>query len=82
MTPSLAPGDMVLGWRWRWRWALRPGSILVVKVGDRPMIKRLQSTTGSGLYVLGDNPTGSTDSRHFGAISLSAVEAIMVLKLP
>jgi len=68
MRPGLEPGDrlVVLG-------LLRPRAGDVVALvdprdGERVMVKRVASVDATGVTVLGDNPTASTDSRTFGPV--------------
>jgi nickel-type superoxide dismutase maturation protease len=55
----------------------RPGDVVVLQdPGDpaRLLVKRVAGRTRSGnIYVLGDNPAASRDSRHFGAVPASLV---------
>ncbi|MGI9016055.1 MAG: nickel-type superoxide dismutase maturation protease [Euzebya sp.] len=68
MTPTLFPGDhlVVLG--------LPPaaGRLLVITDPRQPgrlMVKRCASREADGrVWVVGDNPPRSTDSRHFGPV--------------
>jgi len=51
---------------------LRAGDVVVARRPDRPeidMVKRVQSIDASGaLFLVGDNPAASTDSRTFGPV--------------
>ena len=42
------------------------GDIIVLEVHERVVIKRLHAKSIRGVWVLGDNPIQSTDSRDFG----------------
>jgi nickel-type superoxide dismutase maturation protease len=77
MQPTYQPGDTVLGWRW-----FRPkrGDIVVVK-RDRMLIKRVTHVNVEGIFLEGDNPRRSTDSRTFGLVRRDQVEARIILKL-
>lgn len=89
MEPELRHGDRGLAIRLR----ARAGDVVVVRHPDLPgfpMAKRLEAEPGelapSGAvmtqaewFVLGDNPTGSTDSRHFGPVSREAILGRAVL---
>ena len=86
MAPTLLPGDHLLVRPAR---TLRRGDLVVVQDPDadsRWVVKRVAALpgerivvdgqtldAGEGLLVLGDNADRSTDSRHYGAVSLSAV---------
>lgn len=43
---------------------------------DRQLVKRLIANSESGLYMLGDNSAKSHDSRYFGSINKSTVQAV------
>jgi nickel-type superoxide dismutase maturation protease len=69
MTPALESGDRLLVRRTN-----RPLAGQIVALRDprepaRVLVKRVASLTDDGVVVLGDNPSASTDSRTFGAVS-------------
>lgn len=67
MSPTLCDGDLVL---LRRGGTPGPGAVVVVRWAQRPgqlSVKRVVGRHGAGWWVLGDNPDGSTDSRHLGA---------------
>lgn len=67
MSPVLRDGDVVLVVRGA---RPRPGAVALVSWLSRPgqlSVKRVTGRCGSGWWVLGDNPRGSTDSRGLGA---------------
>ena len=57
--------------------------MLVDLPGERGLgIKRLGAVQPSGeLWLEGDNPAGSTDSREFGAVPASALRGRVLLRL-
>ncbi|MGQ0742882.1 MAG: nickel-type superoxide dismutase maturation protease [Acidimicrobiales bacterium] len=74
MIPTLAPGDRLLVSRWSRRHQV--GNLVAFTDPRRPgvmMVKRVVSVEVGGLTVAGDNPDASTDSRHFGPVSLDLV---------
>lgn len=74
MEPALHPGQLLVGWR-RGRPAV--GRVAVVRT-PRPVVKRVAAATPAGLWLLGDNPAASTDSRSFGYVPADKVEAVVV----
>jgi len=77
MHPAYAPGDTLLGLRW---FRPRPGQVVVLH-RDRPLIKRIIRISAEGIWVEGDNASASTDSRHFGPVHRSSLEARVIAKL-
>lgn len=66
MSPALREGDVVLVVRSH---RPRPGLVALVRWPSRPgqlSVKRITGRCGTGWWVLGDNPHGSTDSRELG----------------
>ena len=76
MVPVLPPGTLVLGWRWFAR--LKPGKVIIFSRQSREVIKRLSHVEPNGLFVLGDHPETSTDSRHYGTISRDSVASVVI----
>jgi phage repressor protein C with HTH and peptisase S24 domain len=77
MLPTYRSGDTLLGLRW---FRPRPGQVVVLH-RDKPLIKRIVRLTREEVWVEGDNPGFSTDSRHFGPVARTALEAVIVAKL-
>ncbi len=80
MEPTLAAGDRLLVVRVR---RPRPGD--VVALGDprdpaRTVVKRVAGAAGDTFTVAGDNPGGSTDSRHFGPVPLGLFRGRVVYR--
>ena len=73
MSPTLSDGDVVLA---SLRARPRPGAVMLVRWAQRPgqlSVKRAVGRHGTGWWVLGDNPDGSTDSRQLGPADPIAV---------
>ena len=71
MQPTLEPGDRVLVRRLGRKPAPSLGSVVVTLHPQRSklrLIKRLSRLDSTGLWLLGDNPAESTDSRQLGAV--------------
>ncbi len=68
MLPNLKPGQSVVTFNWYPSQKLKVGDLIVIKVDDRLIVKRLGKINHQGFFVVGDNPEQSTDSRHFGLI--------------
>ena len=64
MAPALRPGAIVVV-HGLWR-RLRPGDIVMVRHGGLEKIKRVRHIQNAQVYLVGDNPAHSTDSRAFG----------------
>jgi hypothetical protein len=74
MRPALESGDLLLGWR---RGRPQVGQVVVARHG-RPLVKRVARLDVSGVWLEGDNPAASTDSRSFGYLDPVLVEAVIV----
>ena len=85
MQPSLEPGDRVLVRRLGRKPAPRLESVVVTWHPQRNklrLIKRLKSVEETGLWLLGDNPAESTDSRQLGAVPSNLLIGEVVGRLP
>jgi nickel-type superoxide dismutase maturation protease len=73
MAPVLQPGDRLLLRRTR---SVRPGDIVAApdpRQPARPVLKRVADVNQEGVFLLGDNPEHSTDSRQFGPVPIRSV---------
>ncbi|MDE2744356.1 MAG: S26 family signal peptidase [Chloroflexota bacterium] len=80
MSPTLEDGHAILALSPRLV-AVKPGRIIAFRRGADLYIKRALTREGDGWFVVGDNPTRSTDSRRFGPVPESAIRAVAVLRL-
>ena len=76
MVPILPPGTLVIGLRYFRR--LRPGNVVVLKHDNREKVKRVDQIQDNQVFVLGDHPETSTDSRHFGWLPIEYVQARII----
>lgn len=76
MMPALMPGDVVVGMKRR----ARVGDVVVAHVGNRDVIKRVSRQEGDVYYLLGDNSHESSDSRHYGNVSGSAIIGTIMIR--
>src|SRR6267154_4164066 len=72
MEPTLKPGQLVIGRAAR---VFHPGDVVIVSHDGLEKIKRIERQQGDLIYLLGDNPSGSTDSRNFGWVQAQAIVA-------
>ncbi len=79
MSPRLRPGDVIIGVVSK---KYRVGDIVIVNNGEREVIKRIKRIEPKGIWIVGDNSAHSTDSRHFGLISKSAILGVMKHSFP
>lgn len=70
MLPVLRPEQLVLIRRVR---KAQVGDIIMIRHSGIDKIKRLIANDGNSIYVLGDNPGASTDSRHFGWLDQTVI---------
>ena len=85
MQPTLEPGDRVLVRRLGRKPAPSLGSVVVTwhpQHRKLRLIKRLSLWDSTGLWLLGDNPCESTDSRQLGAVPSNLLIGEVVGRLP
>ena len=86
MAPTLHEADRLLGVSPSWLprgFQPAAGRIVVFsepREGGRRSIKRIVSREETGWFVLGDNPSRSTDSRVYGPVENAAIEAVALLR--
>jgi signal peptidase I len=84
MTPTLRPGDRVLVDLWTYRHrAPRPGEVVLLSgPGDLPLVKRVSRVDrrNGTVWVVGDRPMASVDSRAFGALPLERIRGRVVYR--
>ena len=75
MLPAYRPGTLVLGVRW-----LRPqlGRVVIAERDGREIIKRVTDMKAGRVFVLGDNPARSTDSREYGWLELRMIKSVII----
>jgi len=81
MAPALRHGDQLLVLFGNRR--ARPGTVVVVALPDAPLaVKRLVRVDEAGrVWVEGDNPFGSTDSRTLGALPPESLRGRVLMRL-
>lgn len=84
MIPTLKEGHEVICYRWAYSKEKLPkvGDIVVAKIKDIEIVKRVQFVREDSVYLRGDNEKESTDSRNFGWINLRQIvgKAIWTIK--
>jgi nickel-type superoxide dismutase maturation protease len=83
MAPALRHGDQLLVRFGPTATRPRAGSVVVVALPDRPLsVKRVVRIEADGrVWIEGDNPAASTDSRELGSVSADAVRGRVLLRL-
>jgi len=79
MLPSFAPGQFVVA---RFTEDLHAGDVVIVQHDGLEKIKRIEKQQGNLVYLLGDNPSASTDSRNFGWVQANQIIAKVVWPNP
>lgn len=75
MQPALKSGQLIIGRRTT---ILKAGTIVVIRHQGLEKIKRVNRVRDGKVFVLGDNPAASTDSRQFGWIDKNSVQAAVI----
>jgi phage repressor protein C with HTH and peptisase S24 domain len=75
MMPTLRPGALVIAIPAH---RLRPKDIVIVTHNGLEKIKRIERIENAQVFVVGDNPAHSTDSRMFGWLDQVAVTARVI----
>lgn len=79
MYPTLREGSLVLARRsGHGGRSLRKGDVVVFRHDGMEKIKRIAHLDNESMFVVGDNPAMSTDSRVFGRVPLSSVEGKVI----
>lgn len=77
MVPVLPPGTRVIGWAWTT--SFHGGDVVIFEHEGKEMMRRIKEVLGDGsLYLVGEHPETSQDSRHFGAIDPSHILAKVI----
>jgi nickel-type superoxide dismutase maturation protease len=75
MLPTLRPGQLVVAVR---RMRVRQGDVVMLRHDGLEKIKRVAEMMDGRLFVMGDNPSRSTDSRTFGWLDPAKIVARVV----
>jgi SOS-response transcriptional repressor LexA len=80
MVPTLRHGDQLLVW---YDAPVAPGDVVMIELPGRPLaVKRLIRRDGAGgVWIEGDNPFGSTDSRELGTLPAASVRGRVVARI-
>lgn len=76
MVPVLPPGTII--WATRWFRRLDPGDVVILAHNEKEKIKRIDRLDQDRVFVVGDHPETSTDSRHFGWLGRDMIVAKLV----
>ncbi|HET9412290.1 MAG TPA: S26 family signal peptidase [Candidatus Saccharimonadales bacterium] len=75
MLPNYPHGKVIFAWRFS---KPRQGDVVIVKHHQVELIKRVDKIDQDRVFLLGDNPEESTDSRHYGWLPLSAIRGVVL----
>lgn len=74
MYPTLQHGQIVCVHQLR---NFKEGQVVVAYVKGREVIKRITRISGNQVYLEGDNPESSTDSRSYGPIIDTHIDGVV-----
>jgi phage repressor protein C with HTH and peptisase S24 domain len=75
MAPTLVDGQLVVGRQTR---ELQAGDVVIIIHNELEKIKRIERHQGDLVYLLGDNPAESTDSRTLGWLPAKSILAKVI----
>lgn len=82
MAPTLRHGDQLAVLRRR---TARPGQLVVVRLpepaGGLGVKRLIRVVDGGALWIEGDNPFGSTDSRSYGPVPAEALVGVAIARI-
>ncbi len=76
MLPSLSTGQLILAVKYKP--VNLTGRVVICRYNQLEIIKRVKWANQNELYVLGDNPEYSRDSRFFGPISRNQLIGLVI----
>lgn len=79
MLPTLRDGDRLAVRRAR-TGEPRLGQLVVISESGKQMVKRVSKLLAAGIEVVGDNPSASRDSRHFGPVLTEDIEGVVAFR--
>lgn len=75
MMPAFPHGKVVFAMRRR---SPKVGDVVIVQHRHIELIKRVSELTSERVYLLGDNPDASTDSRHYGWLPIGSIIGVVI----
>jgi len=75
MHPTLRKGMLVLAMRFL---HIGPGDVVIVRHDNLEKVKRVEKIRDDKVFLTGDNPDSSTDSRNFGWLPQKAIMAKVI----
>lgn len=82
MVPAFFDGDKVLVFHWIYLFR-KPsvGEIVVAKINNIPVVKRIQKIKQNEYFLIGDNLKESTDSRVYGFVEKKDILGKVIKKI-
>lgn len=77
MVPALPPRTLVVATGYFWK--PRPGHVVIIAHQGKEKIKRIDKVKDNQIFVLGDHPETSTDSRQFGWLPVAVIKGRIIL---
>lgn len=81
MLPKFKPGEYVLTFNWLFLFRkLRVGEVIVFRLNNQLMVKKIQKINGRHYFVVGENQIDSLDSKKIGLVKKEQIIGQVIYK--
>jgi len=81
MLPTFSPKQNLISFNWAYFFSQpKKGEVVMVKQSGKLIVKRISKVKDGNLFLVGDNPEKSTDSRQFGWVEKNQLVGKVIFK--